>query len=98
MRTLARHIENELQNGIWSHCAIYEDELQLFWPMEAPYREVRIAAFAARYGFRLRFYHKGMCAIFDRQPDDGVSLGRATSTKQRIEMGLGRCDRSRAET
>jgi len=83
MRTLARHIENELQNGIWSHCAIYEDELQLFWPMEAPYREVRIAAFAARYGFRLRFYHKGMCAIFDRQPDDGVALGSSDTDKAR---------------
>ena len=89
MRTLARHIENELQHGVWSHCAIYEDELQLFWPMEAPYREVRIAAFAAKYGFRLRFYHKGMCAIFDRQPDDGVSLGQATSTKQNNEKWTG---------
>ena len=82
MRTLARLIENELQHGIWSHCAIYEDELQLFWPMEAPYREVRIAAFAARYGFRLRFYHKGMCAIFDRQPDD-VALGSSDIDKAR---------------
>jgi hypothetical protein len=70
MKTLANHIEDELQHGLWSHCAIYEDELQRLWPLDAPYREIRIAAFAARYGFRLRFYHKGMCAIFDRQPDE----------------------------
>ena len=59
MKTLAKQIEYELQRGLWSHCAIYEDELQHFWPLDAPYREVRIAAFAAKYGFRLRFYHKG---------------------------------------
>lgn len=70
MKTLANHIEDELQHGLWSHCAIYEDELQHIWPLDAPYREVRIAAFAAKYGYRLRFYHKGMCAIFDRQPDE----------------------------
>ena len=70
MKTLAEHIEHELQHGLWSHCAIYEDELQLLWPLDAPYRELRIATFAARYGFRLRFYHKGMCAIFDRQPGE----------------------------
>ncbi|HEX5490900.1 MAG TPA: hypothetical protein VFX07_06540 [Candidatus Udaeobacter sp.] len=70
MKTLANRIEDELQHGLWSHCAIYEDELQRLWPLDAPYREVRIAAFAAKYGFRLRFYHKGMCAIFDRQPDE----------------------------
>lgn len=70
MKILANHIEDELQQGLWSHCAVYEDELQRIWPLDAPYREIRIAAFAARYGFRLRFYHKGMCAIFDRQPDE----------------------------
>ena len=70
MKTLANHIEDELQRGLWPHCAIYEDELQRLWPLDAPYRELRIATFAARYGFRLRFYHKGMCAIFDRQPGE----------------------------
>jgi hypothetical protein len=51
---------------------VYEDELQRLWPLDAPFRELRIATFAARYGFRLRFYRKGMCAIFDRQPDDVI--------------------------
>ena len=67
---MAKHIEYELKHGLWSHCAIYEDELQRLWPLDAPYRELRIAAFAAKYGFRLRFYNKGKGAIFDRQPDD----------------------------
>jgi hypothetical protein len=70
VNALANRIEEELQSGLWSHCAIYEDELQRLWPLDAPYREVRIAAFAAKYGYRLRFYHKGMCAIFDRQPGE----------------------------
>ena len=75
MKTLANNIEYELQNGLLPHCAIYEEELQRLWPLDAPYREARIAAFAAKYGFRLRFYHKGMCAIFDRQPDEDAALG-----------------------
>ena len=75
MKTLAEHIEDELQHGPWPHCAIYEDELQHFWPLDAPYREIRIAAFAVKYGFRLRFYYKGMCAIFDRLPDEHATSG-----------------------
>jgi hypothetical protein len=76
MKTLANHIEYELQHGFWSHCAVYEDELQRLWPSNAPYREIRIASFAAKHGFRLRFYYKGMCAIFDRQPDNDAKLIR----------------------
>jgi hypothetical protein len=70
VKALANRIEEESRNGLWSQCAIYEDELQRLWPLDAPYREVRIAAFAAEFGYRLRFCHKGMCAIFDRQPGE----------------------------
>ena len=63
----------------------YEDELQRLWPLHAPYREVRIAAFAEKYGFRLRFYHKGMCAIFDRQPED-VSFPAGMERWESIDM------------
>jgi hypothetical protein len=35
MKTLANHIEYELQHGLWSHCAIYEDELERLWPLDA---------------------------------------------------------------
>lgn len=75
VKPLANYIENELEYGLWPHCAIYEDELQRLWPLDAAYREVRIAAFAAKYGFRLRFYRKGMCAIFDRQPEEEAASG-----------------------
>src|SRR5215469_15194665 len=66
VKTLARRIELKLQHGPWQHCAVYEDELQRLWPLEAPYREARIANFAVRYGFRLEFYQKGLCAIFEK--------------------------------
>ena len=58
-----------------THCAVYEDDLKRFWPPDEEDREATIAEFAKKYGFRLRFYHKGLCAIFDKWPraycDDG---------------------------
>jgi hypothetical protein len=38
------------------------------WPLNDKDRETKIAQFAKKYGFRLRFYRKGMCAIFDKWP------------------------------
>ena len=67
LKTLANHIEHELQNGLGQYCTVYEDELQRLWLLEAPYREARIANFAVRYGFRLRFYQTGLCAIFAKE-------------------------------
>jgi hypothetical protein len=81
---LAKHIEEELHRGLWSYCAIHEDELQEFWPLDAPYRELRIARCAAKYGYRLRFYQKGMCAIFDRQPGEAALGVRDCKVVQRI--------------
>jgi len=75
VQTLANHIEHELQHGLWQHCAVYEDELQRLWPLETLYRELRIADFAVRYGFRLRFYQKGVCAIFEKQPRSDQRAG-----------------------
>ena len=68
MKMLASQIERELQAGGWKHCAIYEDELIRVWPLDEPEREAKIAQFANQYGFRLRFYRRGMCAIFDKWP------------------------------
>jgi hypothetical protein len=68
MKMLASHIERELQSREWTHCAIYERDLQRLWPLNKKDREAKIAQFANKYGFRLRFYKKGLCAIFDRWP------------------------------
>jgi hypothetical protein len=66
MKTLASRIERQLQVGEWKHCAVYEDELKRLWPLNDKKREAKIVGFAKEYGFRLRFYRKGMCAIFDK--------------------------------
>jgi hypothetical protein len=68
VKALAKRIERDLQVGSWTHCAVYEDELQPLWPPGEKDREAKITEFAKRYGFRLRFYHKGLCAIFDKWP------------------------------
>ena len=73
MKMLAQRIEAELQHRTWEHCAVYEEELQRLWPLHAKHREADIAEFANKYGFRLRFYQKGMCAIFDKWPRDKVT-------------------------
>jgi hypothetical protein len=61
-------MERELQIRPWTHCAIYEDELQRLWPLDEKDREAKIAQFATDHGFRLRHYKKGLCATFDKQP------------------------------
>ena len=68
MKVLARRIERQLHVGEWKHCAVYEDELKRLWPLNEREREAKIAQFAKKYGFRLRFYRKGLCAIFDKWP------------------------------
>jgi hypothetical protein len=68
LKTLARQIEGQLQADGWNHCAVYEHELIRVWPLDEPEREAKIAEFAKEYGFRLRFYRMGMCAIFDKWP------------------------------
>ena len=68
MKVLARRIERELNLGESTQCAVYEDELKRLWPLNQKERKARIAQFAEEYGFRLRFYRKGLCAIFDKWP------------------------------
>ena len=68
MKVLARRIERKLNLGESTHFAVYEDELKRLWPLNQKEREAKIAQFAEEYGFRLRFYRKGLCAIFDKWP------------------------------
>jgi hypothetical protein len=56
IETLASKIERQLQSGEWRHCPIYERELRYVWPPNEKDREAKIAGFAKKYGFRLRFY------------------------------------------
>jgi hypothetical protein len=69
MEALAREIERQM-HGQWKHITrtstIYEKDLQRLWPTHEKDRETKIAQFAKKYGFRLRFYGKGLCAIFDK--------------------------------
>jgi hypothetical protein len=65
---LARLLDRELQRGEWKHCAVYEDQLKRFWPSGDEHRERKISQFAKKYRFRMRFYRKGLCAIFDKEP------------------------------
>jgi hypothetical protein len=57
-----------LNVGAHTHCAIYERELKRLSPLDLTKREEKIAQFAKAHDFRLRFYHKGLCAIFDTHP------------------------------
>ena len=68
METLARQIEQGMHGKEWRHSAIYEKDLARLWPLNEKAREAKIAQFATQYGLRLRFYSKGMCAIFDKWP------------------------------
>jgi len=65
---MAREIERQMHGRQWKHCAIYEKDLERLWPVDEKDRETKIAQFAKKYGFRLRFYSKGLCAIFDKWP------------------------------
>jgi len=47
---------------------IREEDLERVWPINEEDREEKIAQFAKKYGFRLRHYVKGICAIFDKWP------------------------------
>ena len=67
MESLAKRIE-EGMHGVWRHCMIRDVFLENIFPTNEPDREEKIAQFATKYGFRLRFYREGMCAIFDKWP------------------------------
>ncbi len=61
-KALATRISREAAKT--GHCAIYEVELQDIWPLDEEDRKENIERFARRYGLKLSFYKKGLCAIF----------------------------------
>jgi hypothetical protein len=65
MKILATRIAKELKNA--KHCAVYEPDLTRIWPVGET-REVQVALFARKHGWRLRHYSHGFCAIFDKEP------------------------------
>ena len=64
MKVLASRIVEGLKTA--KHFAVYEADLERFWPLSANNREAKIAKFAQENGLRLRFYKPGLCAIFDK--------------------------------
>ena len=69
-----KRVAKLFQDGNGAYCAIYEEDLKRLWPPDDEDREVKIAQFATQHGFRLRFYSKGICAIFDKRPHHRPSL------------------------
>ena len=67
MKILAGLIRRELQlqANEYGHCALYEDELQRVWPLDEENRKAKIEQFANENGFRLIYYKRGLCAIFE---------------------------------
>jgi len=70
MKILARLIRRQLklEAGKLGHCAIYEDQLQRLWPIDEVNRKQKIAQFADEHGFKLSYYRRGLCAIFEPKP------------------------------
>jgi hypothetical protein len=75
MKILARLIRRQLRldSGKLGHCAIYEDELQRVWPIDEPNRKANIERFAKQHGFRLVFYKRGLCAMFEEEKTQPTS-------------------------
>ena len=87
MENLARRIKRQFRAkaGKRIHYAVYEDELQRFWPLTEKDRQAKIAQFARDYGFQLGFYKQGLCAIFqkERPREHPGKVGRISRTRTR---------------
>ena len=81
MEMLAKQIE-ERMHGVWKHCLIYEKDLERIWPINENDRKEKIAQFATKYGFHLRFYGKGMGAIFEKWPQQQAGILGGESGRQ----------------
>jgi hypothetical protein len=88
VKRLASQIKRELNLGEWKHCAVYESELKRLWPLNQKNRKAKIAQFAAEYGLRLRFYRKGLCAIFDEWPRNAPLSSKRERARSRSAVSL----------
>jgi hypothetical protein len=73
--------------------AIYEKDLQRLWPANEKDRETKIAQFAKKYGFRLRFYSKGLYALFDKWPslaNDSATMSSTNPARAKIVAAAAR--------
>ena len=71
---LAKQIEREMHRSSkdWAryaneHGALYESDLQYICPRKDKEGKKMLLKFAEQYGFRLRFYLEGVCAIFGKR-------------------------------
>lgn len=87
MKALAKRIARDLQ-GQREHSAVYEDELKRVWPLDQKDREAKIPQFAKKYGFRLRHYKKGLCAIFDKRPRETRRAALARSMRRQRKLSF----------
>jgi hypothetical protein len=72
--TLAKQMECAMHRAgkAWflyqnEHCALFENDLGYICPRNDKDRKKKLVEFAARYGFRLRFYRQGLFAIFGKR-------------------------------
>jgi hypothetical protein len=72
--TLAKQMERAMQRAGKNcllyqneHCTLFENDLKYICPRNDKDRKKKLAEFAAQYGFRLRFYHQGLFAIFGKR-------------------------------
>jgi hypothetical protein len=72
--TLAKQIERAMVRAAKDcclykneHCTLSEPDLEYICPRNDKERKKKLVEFAAQYGFRLRFYRKGLFAIFGKR-------------------------------
>jgi hypothetical protein len=60
---------------------VYEDELQRVWPINEQNRKTKIEQFASENGFRLVYYKRGLCAIFE---EESVNKKSGTANRKKL--------------
>jgi hypothetical protein len=84
MKILAGLISRQLrlEANKLGHCAVYEKELQRVWPLDEKNRKAKIEQFAKGHGFRLAYYRRGLCAIFEELPPTKISYHSITDRRE----------------